>query len=63
MSRVTCDLGISVDGYVAGPSQRLEEPLGDGGERLFTGVGDPGLRPVAVSGTDMVTHITYRIGR
>lgn len=34
MGKVTCDIGISVDGFVAGPNQRREEPLGDGGERL-----------------------------
>ncbi|MEU5995594.1 dihydrofolate reductase family protein [Spirillospora sp. NPDC047418] len=34
MSKVTCDIGISVDGFVAGPDQRLEEPLGEGAERL-----------------------------
>ncbi|SNR58340.1 dihydrofolate reductase family protein [Actinomadura mexicana] len=34
MGKVTCDIGISVDGFVAGPNQRPEEPLGDGGERL-----------------------------
>ncbi|TDB93942.1 dihydrofolate reductase family protein [Actinomadura sp. 7K534] len=34
MSKVTCDIGMSVDGYVAGPNQRLDEPLGDNGERL-----------------------------
>ncbi|NDU73160.1 dihydrofolate reductase [Actinomadura sp. DSM 109109] len=34
MSKVTCDIGISVDGFAAGPNQRREEPLGDGGERL-----------------------------
>ncbi|QKW37090.1 dihydrofolate reductase family protein [Actinomadura sp. NAK00032] len=34
MGKVTCDIGISVDGFVAGPNQRLEEPLGDGAERL-----------------------------
>ncbi|MFA1551391.1 dihydrofolate reductase family protein [Actinomadura chokoriensis] len=34
MSKVTCDIGISVDGFVAGPNQRMDEPLGDGGERL-----------------------------
>ncbi|MEU8346895.1 RibD C-terminal domain-containing protein [Actinomadura meyerae] len=34
MGLVTCDIGISVDGFVAGPNQRLEEPLGDGAERL-----------------------------
>ncbi|KAB2381650.1 dihydrofolate reductase family protein [Actinomadura montaniterrae] len=32
MSKVTCDIGISVDGYVAGPNQSLENPLGEGAE-------------------------------
>ena len=31
--RVHC-LSMSLDGYVAGPDQSLEEPLGVGGERL-----------------------------
>jgi dihydrofolate reductase len=30
------------------------------GENLWTGVGDVGLEPVAVSGTSLVTHVTYR---
>jgi dihydrofolate reductase len=34
MSRVTCDLTISLDGFLAGPNQSLAGPLGDGGERL-----------------------------
>lgn len=34
MSKVTCDIAVSADGYAAGPNQRLDEPLGDGGERL-----------------------------
>lgn len=34
MSKITCDITVSVDGFAAGPDQRLEEPLGDGGERL-----------------------------
>ncbi len=35
MPKVKCDLTTTVDGYVAGPNQRLEEPFGDGpGERL-----------------------------
>jgi dihydrofolate reductase len=33
--RVTCDMAMSVDGYVAGPNQRLDAPFGDGvGESL-----------------------------
>jgi dihydrofolate reductase len=34
MAKVTCNLSMSLDGYVAGPDQTLEEPLGRGGERL-----------------------------
>ena len=34
MSRVTCDLTISLDGFVAGPNQTPAEPLGEGGELL-----------------------------
>lgn len=34
MSQVTCDLTISLDGFIAGPNQSLEEPLGAGGEKL-----------------------------
>jgi dihydrofolate reductase len=34
MSTVTCHISMSLDGYVAGPNQSLEHPLGKGGERL-----------------------------
>ena len=34
MSKVTCDIGISVDGFVAGTDQSLENPLGKGAEEL-----------------------------
>jgi dihydrofolate reductase len=34
MSKVRADISISLDGYVAGPNQTMEEPLGEGGERL-----------------------------
>jgi dihydrofolate reductase len=30
MTKVTCDMSMSVDGFVAGVNQRLEEPFGDG---------------------------------
>jgi dihydrofolate reductase len=32
MSRVTCDMAMSVDGFVAGPNQSLENPFGEGVE-------------------------------
>jgi dihydrofolate reductase len=34
MTRTTAHLSISLDGYLAGPSQTREEPLGVDGERL-----------------------------
>lgn len=34
MSSVTCQMSISLDGFVAGPNQSFENPLGEGGARL-----------------------------
>jgi dihydrofolate reductase len=34
MSKLRCHISISLDGYVAGPDQSTDEPLGEGGERL-----------------------------
>jgi dihydrofolate reductase len=34
MTRLTLDITMSLDGFVAGPNPTLEEPLGEGGERL-----------------------------
>ncbi|MEA2142139.1 MAG: hypothetical protein QOI64_569 [Solirubrobacteraceae bacterium] len=34
MSSVTCQISISLDGYVAGPNQSMENPIGEGGMRL-----------------------------
>ena len=34
MSSVTCQISMSLDGYVAGPNQSMENPIGEGGMRL-----------------------------
>jgi dihydrofolate reductase len=34
MSSVNCQISISLDGFVAGPNQSLENPIGEGGMRL-----------------------------
>ena len=34
MAKLTLDISMSLDGFVAGPNQTLEEPLGEGGEQL-----------------------------
>ncbi len=34
MTRLTCDITMSLDGFVAGRNQALDQPLGEGGEKL-----------------------------
>jgi dihydrofolate reductase len=34
MTKLTLDISMSLDGFIAGPNQTLAEPLGAGGERL-----------------------------
>jgi dihydrofolate reductase len=34
MSKVRAHISVSLDGFVAGPNQSLESPLGEGGEKL-----------------------------
>ena len=34
MGKVTCQISISLDGFVAGPNQSLDNPIGEGGMRL-----------------------------
>jgi dihydrofolate reductase len=34
MNSVTCQLSISLDGFVAGPNQSTDDPIGEGGMRL-----------------------------
>ena len=34
MTSITCHISISLDGFVAGPNQSLENPIGEGGMRL-----------------------------
>jgi dihydrofolate reductase len=41
MTKVTCHMSISLDGFVAGPDQSMENPLGIGGIRLHHWHFDP----------------------
>ena len=34
MGKLTLDISMSLDGFIAGPNQTFEQPLGEGGERL-----------------------------
>jgi len=41
MSRVTCHMSISLDGFVAGPDQSIDNPIGVGGMKLHQWHFDP----------------------
>jgi dihydrofolate reductase len=40
MTRVICDMSMSLDGYVTGPNDSRENPFGDGAERLHDWIFD-----------------------
>ena len=40
MTRVICDMSMSLDGYVTGPNDSRENPFGDGAEMLHDWIFD-----------------------
>jgi dihydrofolate reductase len=62
MSKVTCDLTVSLDGYLAGPNQSLAEPLGEGGENLHRWMfEEPDANAAAIEG--ILSAGAYIMGR
>src|SRR3712207_2758815 len=57
MGKVITELSMSLDGFVAGPNDGPERPLGDGGERLFRWYSS-GDTAFPLPGTDMVFKIS-----
>src|SRR3712207_9163294 len=57
MGGVSMGLSMSLDGFIAGPNDGPERPLGDGGERLFRwySSGDTEYR---LPGTEMVFKVS-----
>lgn len=56
MGNVTLELSMSLDGFVTGPNDSIELPLGEGGDALFAWY-YTGDTPFPVPGTDMVFNI------
>jgi dihydrofolate reductase len=54
MTKVTSDMAISLDGYVAGPNQSADKPFGDGvGDRLHRWMfQEPEANAAAIAGID-----------
>lgn len=57
MGKVAVGLTMSLDGFIAGPNDGPERPLGEGGERLF-GWYQGGETEYALPGTGMVFRIS-----
>ena len=52
MARLILSMSMSLDGFIAGPDDTLDNPFGDGGDRLHAwlnqeGTGHDGMRPTA----------------
>jgi dihydrofolate reductase len=63
MTTVTCDVSVSVDGFVAGPNQSVEHPIGEGGLRVHEWHFDPQGEDKAIVDTWMSTPGAYVMGR
>jgi dihydrofolate reductase len=62
MNSVTCDLTVSLDGFVAGPNQSPATPLGDGGEDLHRWMfEEPEANATAIEG--ILSSGAYIMGR
>jgi dihydrofolate reductase len=57
MSKVTVELSMSLDGFIAGPNDSPENGLGDGGDRLFKWYSS-GDTDFPLPGTNMVFKIS-----
>jgi dihydrofolate reductase len=63
MGIVSCQLSVSLDGYLAGPNQSLENPLGEGGMRLHEWVFEPPGVDVELIGHLLDGNGAYILGR
>jgi dihydrofolate reductase len=57
MGKVTMGLSMSLDGFIAGPNDGPDSPLGDGGERLFAWY-SAGETEYRLPGTEMVFNVS-----
>jgi dihydrofolate reductase len=57
MGKVSMGLSMSLDGFIAGPNDGPEHPLGEGGERLFTWY-STGDTEYGLPGTEMVFRVS-----
>src|SRR5215207_3672424 len=59
MANVATGLSMSLDGFIAGPNDGPQSPLGDGGERLFAWY-SAGNTEYRLPGTEMVFRVSLQ---
>ena len=59
MAKVATGLSMSLDGFIAGPNDGPQSPLGDGGERLFAWY-SAGNTEYRLPGTEMVFRVSLQ---
>ena len=59
MGKVATGLSMSLDGFIAGPGDGPESPLGEGGERLFAWYSG-GDTEYGLPGTELVFHVSQQ---
>ena len=57
MGKVVAGFATSLDGFIAGPHDRPEQPLGEGGERLFEWFFDGDTEFTMHSGADALAAV------
>jgi len=63
MGSVTCDVTVPMDGFVAGPRQSLENPVGEGGGSLHEWIFDPSVEDQAAIEAWQQRPLAYIMGR
>jgi hypothetical protein len=64
MSKLILEPSMSLDGFIAGPNQTLDQPLGDGGERLHEWAFAAPVeleRTRTIESPTGVTHLRYHV--
>ena len=59
MARLILSMSMSLDGFIAGPDDTLDNPFGDGGERLHAWLNQGGTDSVSLRPTAEASRIMY----
>lgn len=62
MMNTTCHLSVSLDGFAAGPDQRVDQPLGAGGLRLHDWMFSNGDSPAHQADAEVLDEVLRDVG-